>query len=497
MDGARRRAPEVLHNRQPVLVVDDEPDILEIVRLDFARHFDLHTAGTGSEALAILDRVPIAALVTDQRMPGMSGLELIRLARARWPDVMCIMLTGHTDPATMAEAINLGMVHRYVSKPFPPRDLRDVIRAALDTRELLARNERLSTENFRLVEELRAANERLDVENRYLKAEVAPHTGFPAIVGASEAIAHVVEQARRVLESPTTVLIEGPTGSGKELVARALHDESPRRDKLFVAVNCGSMSEELLASALFGHRKGSFTGAVTDQKGFFELADGGTLFLDEVGEMSASMQVHLLRALQEREVLPLGARQPVRVDVRVIAASNRDLRAEVQDGRFRRDLLHRLRVFPIRLPSLAERREDIPLLADHLLARLNAKIGRPVAGFSPEAMAALTAHDYEGNVRELANLIERALIMCPPGEPISEDDLFERIPAGPLAAPPLGAETLREAVSAFERQRILDTIAACGGNKSAAARRLGLTYRGLLMKMQRYGMMPLASRETG
>jgi two-component system response regulator HupR/HoxA len=480
-----------------VLVVDDEPDILEIVDLNYASDFHLFTALSGPEALAILEREPIVVLVTDQRMPGITGLELIRAARERRPDVISILFTGYTDQAVMAEAINLGGIRRYIAKPFVPQELREAIRHAIEAHHLATHNAALNAENARLVAELRAANEQLVREKRYLQEQSNDGSGFGAVIGESAIMRAVITQARRVLATDTTVLLEGPTGSGKELFARALHNEGPRREKLFVAVNCGTMNDELLASALFGHRKGAFTGAINDQKGLFELAHGGTLFLDEIGETSPAMQVHLLRVLQEGEIMPLGARAPVHVDARVIAATNRDLREAVRRGTFRTDLLHRLRVFPIVLPPLAARRDDIPALAEHVLARLNAKLKKPVTGFTPAAMRALVAHDYEGNVRELANLIERALILCPPGEAISEDDLFERIPTGPLSVPPLGGETLRDAVSAFERQRILDTIAACGGNKSAAARQLGMTYRGLLLKMQRYGMMAAESRGAG
>jgi two-component system response regulator HupR/HoxA len=470
-----------------VLFVDDEPDILEIADLNYAGDFRLFTASNGTAALDIVAREPIVVLVTDQRMPGMTGLELIRTARARRPDMIPSLLTGYGDQVVMAEAINLGGVRRYIAKPFVPQELREAIRQAVEAHHFATHNEALHQENARLVEELRLANERLAHENRYLQEQASDGAGFGAVVGASPAMSHVVAQARRVLAVDTTILLEGATGSGKELIARALHHEGPRRGKLFVAVNCGTMNEELLASTLFGHRRGSFTGALSDQKGLFELADHGTLFLDEIGETSPGMQVHLLRVLQEGEIMPLGARGPVHVDVRVIAATNRDLREAARAGTFRTDLLHRLRVFPIRLPALAERREDIPALAEHLLVRLNARLQKPVAGFTPEAMRALGAHEYEGNVRELANLIERALILCPPGEAITEDDLFERIPIVPDGS--RGGSSLRDGVCRFEREQIRDAIAACGGNKTHAAQRLGLTYRGLLMKMHRYGMM--------
>jgi two-component system response regulator HupR/HoxA len=288
-----------------------------------------------------------------------------------------------------------------------------------------------------------------------------------------------------VAASPTTVLLEGATGTGKELLARAIHEESPRANRLFVPVNVGTLTETLLASTLFGHKRGSFTGAAAEQKGLFEVASEGTIFLDEIGEASPTLQIHLLRVLQEGEIMPVGASRPVHVDVRVIAATNRDLDEEVRHGRFRRDLLHRLRVFPIRVPALAEHPEDIVPLAEHLLERLGRKLRRSGPGFSAEAKTALVHHAYDGNVRELENLIERALLLCPADEPISPDDLFDRVP---IAAASSDDGTLQASLLRHERLCIQDALAACGGNKTHAAKRLGVTYRGLLLKMRRCGM---------
>ncbi len=470
----------------PVLVVDDEPDILEIFELNYGRELSLRTAGSGTAALEIVAREPVAVLVADQRMPEMTGLEVIRRARALRPTLLPIILTGYTDVQSLVDAINLGCIRRFIPKPFDPSDLRQAIFQALEAYHLGDRNTALATENSRLVAELAQANERLKHENRWLR-ECADGGGFEAIVGAAPAIRRVVDLARRVLDSPTTVLIEGPTGSGKELVARAIHDEGPRARRLFVPVNVGAVPDQLLADTLFGHRRGAFTDAVADRKGLFELADGGTLFLDEIGETSPALQIHLLRVLQEGEVTPIGAGRPVRVDVRVVAATNRNLDDEVRAGRFREDLLHRLKVFPIRVPGLMERKDDIPRLAGHILERCGVRLRRPVSGFTPEAMAALQRYDFPGNVRELANLIERALLLCPTGEPIGVEDLFERVP--PLrATEPADDDVLATAVARFEQERIRDMLAACGNNKTRAARRLGLTYRGLLLKMQRYGM---------
>jgi two-component system response regulator HupR/HoxA len=477
----------------PVLFVDDEPDIVETFRLDYDEDFSVLVATSGSQALDILAREPVAVLVADQRMPEMSGLEVIRRALEQRPDVVPIILTGYTDPDALVEAINLGRVYRYIAKPWDSQELRLAISRAIEAFHLTAENARLAAENARLLAEVQRANERLAQENRYLKACDSDVNGFGAIVGRGAAMQDVVALSRRVLDSPTTVLLQGPTGTGKELVARAIHYESTRRDRLFVAQNCGALTETLLASELFGHRKGAFTGAVADKKGLFELADGGTLFLDEISETSAALQVHLLRALQEREIQPIGAPRPVKVDVRVIAATNRDLAAEVRQGRFREDLYFRLSVFRIDLPPLARRLEDIPALAEHFLRKSSVALNRTFAGISTDAMTALMAHDYRGNVRELQNLIERATLLAEPGERITEAHLFDG--RAETTTADAGKPTLEDDLSRFEQQRIAGAIAQCGGNKSEAARQLGLTYRGLLKKMQRFGMTPTGERK--
>jgi transcriptional regulator with GAF, ATPase, and Fis domain len=405
----------------------------------------------------------------------------------------------------LIDAVNSSRIYRYVTKPWDHQEMRITVKRAIEIYHL-------ERENARLLEELKAANERLDTENAYFKRRDADDDGGAGIVGTSPAMLEVQRLLERVAPSPSTVLLLGETGTGKELLARAVHALSPRRDRMFVAVNCAALSETLLESELFGHRRGAFTGAMNDKKGLFEVAHEGTIFLDEVGETTPALQAKLLRVLQEGEILPVGETRPRPIDVRVVAATNRKLEDEVEAGRFRRDLYYRLRVFPIRVPPLRDRREDVPALAQHFLGKHSAKLGKRVAGFKDEALAMLSSYSYPGNVRELENEIERAVLLADPGEPITPAELSEEIAleaegggsqeirtAGPAAAdaarPGQGSagggapSDLRERTDAFEREQIQQALGRYGGSKTRAARDLGITYRGLLKKMQRLGMM--------
>jgi Nif-specific regulatory protein len=290
----------------------------------------------------------------------------------------------------------------------------------------------------------------------------------------------------RVASTTSTVLISGETGTGKELVARAIHAASPRRDELFVAVNCASLNEGVLESELFGHRRGSFTGAVGDRKGLFEVADGGTLFLDEVSETTPGLQAKLLRVLQDGEIRPVGDNRSYPVDVRVIAATNRRLEDEIKANRFREDLYYRLSVFPIHIPPIRERREDIPLLARHLVHRLSAQLKKSIGEPTPEALEQLERHPFPGNVRELANELERAILLADPGAPITEDLLSEHVQESAAAGAPPGALQVR--TNDFERQQILAALERAGGVKTRVAEELGLSYRGLMKKLRRLGL---------
>lgn len=467
-----------------VLFVDDEPDLLETFRLSFDRDFPVRTAQDGHEALRLLEGDPsVAVLVADQKMPGMHGLEVIRRALALRPNIAPIILTGYTDAAALVDAINLQRIHRYVQKPWDTKALRLTIQEALETFHL-------RRENARLVQELRRANERLSAENAHLRAETsAPQD----IVGTSSTMEALRARIGRAAVDPVTVLVQGESGTGKELVARAIHAGSPRRDRMFVARNCAAFAESLLEAELFGHKKGAFTGATADRRGIFEIADGGTLFLDEISETPLGLQAKLLRVLQEGEIVRIGDERPRRVDVRIVAATNRHLARWVADGRFRQDLYYRLNVYPLTVPPLRDRRDDIPALVSHLLAMHCARRGRPAPSIETATLRLLTQRDYPGNVRELSNLLEQAVVNAHPDEEIVEAHFSE-----PLA-PDATADDLDEqddsgrlddARRHFESTRIREVLQEHGGNKTRAAKALGMTYRGLLKKMARVGLRP-------
>jgi transcriptional regulator with GAF, ATPase, and Fis domain len=365
--------------------------------------------------------------------------------------------------------------------------------ADLDVCAVLGHVASLAVANARLVQRLRAAEEKLEKENRFLKTREESRRvgkGEQEIIGRSPAMRSLFDQLGKVVDTRVTVLIEGETGVGKELIAAAVHYRSRRRDRLFVSQNCAAMPENLLESELFGHRKGSFTGAHEDKKGLFEIADGGTLFLDEVTEMPLSLQSKLLRAVQEGEVRPIGATQEKRVNVRIVAATNRNMEKEVAEGRFREDLYYRLKVFPIRVPPLRERRDDIPLLAKHFLERYGSELGKPAAGYSQQAMELLQAYDWPGNVRELQNEVQRLVIQIEGGGFVTPELLSPRIRQieGVVDKVRPTKGTLKEMMDQLERWLLIEALREHDNNKTAAAKALGITREGLHKKLRGFGL---------
>jgi DNA-binding NtrC family response regulator len=459
-----------------VLFVDDEPDILRAVEYAYGDDFTVLTADGGPRALELLAAHDVAVIVADERMTPMTGAELLERSLAVRPDAVRIVLTGYADPDAIMRAINAGHVSYYVNKPWQTPELRLTLRRAIEAFDL-------RRTNTRLMEQLRRANERLETENSWFRETFVPSG---EIVGASAAIRGVLSLVARVAPSPATVLIEGETGTGKELVARAIHAASPRADRLLAPVNCAAIADGILESELFGHRRGSFTGAVGDRKGVFDVAEGGTVLLDEIAEATPAVQAKLLRVLQSGEVRPVGDARAHHVDVRVIAATNRRLEDEVKAGRFREDLYYRLSSFPIRVPPLRERRDDIPALVTHLIARLGRQLGKSVGEPTPEALELLLGYDFPGNVRELENEVERAILLAEQGGPITPDLLSDRLFVEASAR--RASSRLQTDVDEFERARIRTVLGRVGDDKPQAAEELGITYRGLRKKMRRLGM---------
>lgn len=474
-----------------LLLVDDEQPVLNTLNRHLRRSYEIRMTLTGEGALEILKETDVAVLIVDQRMPGMSGTELLAKARGIQPDAVRILLTGYSDIEAVVLAVNNGNIFYYIHKPWEPDELEAIVHRAVE-------RYRLVKENQRLMKELDAANQRLETENQVLRHEVERQFRFDQIIGDSAPMQRVFALMRKVIPTDTTILLEGETGTGKELVARAIHQQSPRQEHLFVAQDCGALPDTLLESELFGHAKGAFTDAVSDKKGLFEIAHGGTIFLDEITDTTPAFQQRLLRVLQEREIRPLGSNTPVKVDVRIISASRKPLEAAVEKGTFREDLFYRINVFPIILPSLKERRDDIPQLAEFFVEKYAHRMDRPVPQLTSGAREKLMQADFPGNVRQLENIVERALVLAEHEDPITDnliqvssgkqnDSSFTVKPVIPAVAE---QETLRDLVARVEKQAIEQILEVVKGNIQQAAKRLGLSRLGLYKKMERMGIDP-------
>ncbi len=466
-----------------VLVVDDEPRSLETLRRTLEEEFQVFTAASAEEAEAVMAREFVHIVVSDQRMPGTSGVELLRRLRSQWPDTVRIILSGFTEAEDIIAGVNEAGIWQYLMKPWHPDQLLLTLKKAAELWRLQQENQRLSLE-------LRDSPDHLSlrVASRRVKAKAL--SGFDRLTRATDSpVNEVCELAKRIAAHDLSVLVTGESGTGKELLARAIHYASDRGDKPFVVENCAAMPDTLLEGELFGHKRGAFTGATVDRIGLFQEADGGTLFLDEIGETSPAFQVKLLRALQEGEVRPVGSARPVSVDVRLIVATNRDLEADVASGRFREDLYYRVAGMTLYLPTLRERPQDIPLLVNELLQK-STLTGRRM---STEAMHCLVAHTWPGNVRELQNEVRRALALGD-GPVLGVELLSERArrPRSFANAVDDGSDEesglLKHQLERLEAQLIRSAMTRHNSNKTHVADELGLTRLGLRMKLVRLGL---------
>jgi two-component system response regulator HupR/HoxA len=462
-----------------VLVVDDEPRSLETLRRTLEEDFEVFVAASAEEAEAVMAREFIHIVVSDQRMPGTSGVEFLQRVRERWPDTVRLILSGYTETEDIIAGVNQAGIWQYLLKPWHPDQLLLTLKGAADLWRLQQENQRLSLE-------MRDSPAALATRVRSSKQQIRARHGFDALVRAPDSPLNAVcGLAEKIAGHDLSVLINGESGTGKELLARAIHYNSPRTDGAFVVENCGALPDTLLEAELFGHKKGAFTGAHEDRIGLFQQADGGTLFLDEIGDTSPLMQVKLLRALQEGEVRPIGSPRPVRVNVRLIAATNRNLEADVASGRFREDLYYRIAGITLTMPPLRDRPQDIPLIVEALLKK-SVLAGRR---FGSLAQDKLRRHRWPGNVRELHNEVLRALALSETEE-IGIEALSPRLgEAPPPPAPDMTGATLKEQLEQLEAGLVREALQRHRGNKSRAANELGLTRVGLRMKLDRLGII--------
>ena len=452
-----------------ILVVDDNDTMRSgMVRILRKAGNIVEEASDGQCGLSTAQDERFDLVITDYRMKGMDGLELLKKIKATDPQVEIIVITAFGTIELAVEAMKAG-ARDFISKPFSKDELKiKVDRVAERIRE-------------------RKTVDRLTEENRYLREEVELKFNFGEIVGESPGMKKIYRTIEKIGMSDTSILIYGESGTGKELVARAIHSQSGRRDKAFIRVNCGALAEGVLESELFGHERGAFTNALRQKKGRFELADGGTLFLDEIGDIPLSTQVKLLRVLQEKEFERVGGEETIRVDVRVIAATHRDLPAEVREGRFRDDLYYRLHILPLHLPPLRERKDDIPNLTTHFIQKIGKEVRKTELILTDEALSILTAYDWPGNVRELENVLERAIVLC-------ETDRINEQSLGFLSGEKDGmkiAETslnLERSLAALERRLLEQALKAAGGVKARAARILGIKESALYYKLDKYDL---------
>lgn len=453
-----------------ILVVDDEESIREFLEIMLKKEgFDVSLAEDGAVAKDMILKKSYDMVISDLQMPNMNGIELLKFVKDSAPDTVFMMITAFGTTETAVEAMKMG-AYDYITKPFKIDEVRLNINNALKSRNL-------------------------EVENRSLKKELVKEYSFQNIIGNSQAMHQIYDLIKRVSQAPTNILVTGESGTGKEVVAKAIHYNGPLKDRPFVTINCGAIPENLMESEMFGHKKGSFTGAVTDKAGLFEVADGGSLFLDEVGELPIAIQVKLLRAIQERIIRRVGATEDMKIDVRIIAATNRNLEEMVQKGTFRQDLFYRLNVINIKTPPLRDRKDDIPILAQHFLKKYNDKMSKNIGGISVEAMEILKKYDYPGNVRELENMIERTVAL-EGGQTVLPESLPPMVntTSGRKMASSHEIEVTNEGVDLdkvmgqIEKELLIKAIHTAGGVKKKAAKLLSITFRSMRYRVEKYNL---------
>jgi two-component system response regulator PilR (NtrC family) len=453
-----------------ILVVDDEESIREFLEIMLKKEgYEITLAEDGQKAKDLLTKKTFDMIISDLQMPHVTGIELLKHVKESYPDTVFMLITAFGTTETAVEAMKMG-AYDYLTKPFKIDEVRLNIQNALRSRNL-------------------------EVENRTLKKELTKEYSFQSMVGNSAAMHAIFDMVKRVSQTPTNVLITGESGTGKEVVAKAIHYNGPLKDRPFVTVNCGAIPENLMESEMFGHKKGSFTGAVADKSGLFEVADTGTLFLDEVGELPLTIQVKLLRAIQERVVRRVGATEDQKVEVRIIAATNRNLEEMVAKGTFRQDLFYRLNVINIKTPSLRERRDDVPLLANHFLKKYNERLNKNIGAISVEAMEILKKYDYPGNVRELENMIERTVAL-EGGATILPESLPPMVntTSGRKMASSNEIEMgddgvdLDKVMGQIEKELLIKAIHSAGGVKKRAAKLLHISFRSMRYRIEKYNL---------
>ncbi len=472
-----------------ILIVDDEQHVLNSINRTLRHDFNIILSLDGNSALQVLREQEVSAILADQRMPGLTGSEFFSEAIKIQPDCTRVLLTGYTDIEAIIQAVNDGQIFYYIEKPWEPDDLKLIMARAVERYQLIKNNKEL-------LRKLEISNQQLATENIVLRKDVEAKYNFANIIGESDAMKHVYDLMKKVIPTNTTVYISGETGTGKELIARAIHFNGPRKDKIFAAQNCAALPDTLLESALFGHKKGAFTDATSDKMGLFEVADGGTVFLDEISDTSPALQQRLLRVIQEGEFQPVGSNVTKKVNVRILSATNKDLLEMVKQGKFREDLYYRVNVFPIHVPPLRDRMDDVPLLANYFLNKYMIQAGKDINELSDDVLKYLLSIQYPGNVRELENIIQRAMILAGNEQTLTlkhfntdwevSQSKIKRSNYLPFENQ---ISSLPILVEGFEKRHIIEALEKNKGNISKTAIDLCLSRAGLYKKLKRYNIV--------